>query len=159
MAITMWKEMSDLERRMDDFFQELDWPRPFGLMFPEVMAGIRSFPPATDVFQRDGDLVVRMELPGIDPAKDVTVSLEDGQLVVSGERKEKSEVKREDYYRMESRYGSFRRRIPLPQGVDESRIKAEYRDGVMEIVVQGAARSAAPKPEGKAIPIVVETGK
>jgi HSP20 family molecular chaperone IbpA len=158
MAMTMWKEMTDLERHMEDLFQGFEWPRPFGLMWPELAAGSRPFPPATDVFQRGADVVVRLELPGIDPAKDVTVTLEDGQLVVSGERRQKTEVKREDYYRMESRYGSFRRRIPLPEGVDESRIKAEYGDGVMEIVVQGAA-VAAPKAKAKAIPIKVGSGK
>src|SRR5262249_54974411 len=125
MAMTMWREMTDLERRMEDLFQGLDWLRPFGLMSPELYTTARPFPPATDVFERDGDLVVRLELPGIDPAKDVSVTLDQGQLVVTGERKQKTEVKREDYYRIESRYGSFRRRIPVPEGVDESRIRAE----------------------------------
>jgi HSP20 family protein len=158
MAMTMWREMTDMERRMEDLLQGFDWPRPFGLLWPELATAAGPFPPATDVFQRDGDLVVRLELPGIDPAKDVSVTLEEGQLIVTGERRQKTEVKREDYYRMESRYGGFRRRIPLPEGVDESRINAEYRDGVMEIVVQGAAK-AAPMAKGKAIPIKVASGK
>jgi HSP20 family protein len=158
MAMTIWREMTDLERRMEDLFQGLDWPRSFAPMWAELAAGTRPFPPATDVFQRNGDLVVRLELPGIDPEKDVSVTLEEGQLVVSGERRQKTEVKEQDYYRMESRYGSFRRRIPLPEGVDESRIKAEYTDGVMEVVVKGAAK-AAPAVKGKAIPIAVKAGK
>lgn len=158
MAMTMWKEMSDLERRMDDLFMGFEWPRPFGLMWPELPVATGSFPPATDVFQRDGDLVVRLELPGIDPQKDVTVSLEEGLLVISGERKQKTEVTREDYFRMESRFGSFRRQFRLPEGVDESKIHAEYRDGVLEIVVGGAAK-AAPKAPAKSIPVAVETGK
>lgn len=58
---------------------------------------------------------------------------------------------------MESRYGSFRRRIPLPEGVDESKIKAEYKDGIMEITVHGAA--GALPPAGKAIPIEVKPSK
>lgn len=158
MAMAIWREMTDLQRRIEDLFQGLDWPRPFGTMWPELATTARPFPPATDILHRNGDLVVRLELPGIDPEKDVKVILEQGQLVVTGERKQKTEVKEEDYYRMESRYGSFRRRIPLPEGVDESKIKAEYRDGVMEIVVQGAARTA-PKTKGKAIPIAVKSGK
>jgi HSP20 family protein len=127
-------------------------------MWPELATTFKPFPPATDVFQRNGDLIVMLELPGIDPEKDVTVTLEEAQLIVTGERKQKTEVKREDYYRMESRHGSFRRRIPLPEGVDESKIKAEYKDGVMEIVVQGAAK-AAPPAKGKTIPIAVKAGK
>ncbi|HSR23406.1 MAG TPA: Hsp20/alpha crystallin family protein [Candidatus Eisenbacteria bacterium] len=148
--------MFDLERRMDDLFRGFDLPALVGQRWPEV--ALRPFPPATDVFERDGDLVVRLELPGIDPEKDLSVALEEGRLVVAGERKQKTEVKREDYYRMESRYGSFRRHIPLPEGVDESKIKAEYKDGVLEVVVQGAAK-AAPKAKGRAIPIAVEPGK
>jgi HSP20 family molecular chaperone IbpA len=158
MAMTMWREMTDLERRLEDFFLGLDWPRPFSVMWPEPAAGDRPFPPTTDVFERNGDIVVRLELPGIDPAKDVSVTLEEGQLIVSGERTQKTEVKREDYYRMESRYGSFRRRIPLPEGIDESKIVAEYRDGIMEIVLQGAAK-AAPKAKDRTIPIAVRSGK
>ena len=156
MAMTMWREMFDLERRMDDLFRGFDLPALVGQRWPEVTLG--PFPPAADVFQRGGDLVVRLELPGIDPEKDVSVALEEGRLVVTGERKQKTEVKREDYYRMESRYGSFRRHVPLPEGVDESKIKAEYEDGVLEVVVQGAAK-AAPKAKGRAIPIAVGPGK
>lgn len=158
MAMTMFREMSDLERRMEDLFEGLDWPRPFRLLWPELAAGTRPFPPTTDVFPRDGDLVVRLELPGIDPARDVTVTLEGGTLVVAGERRQRTEVKEEDFYRMESRYGTFQRRITLPEGIDETMIAAEYRDGIMEVVVKGGAKGER-KEKGATIPIEVKPGK
>jgi HSP20 family protein len=112
------------------------------------------FLPATDVYARDGDLVVRLELPGVEPAKDVAVTIEDGYLVVRGERRRSDEIKEHDIYRMEVSYGAFERRIALPEGVQDKEITAEYTDGVLEIVVPGARQAVeALKPEPKAIPI------
>ena len=153
MAMTLWNEVADLERRMDDLFRGWSFPRFAYPTFPP-----RGYVPAIDVFQRGEDLVVRAELPGIDPEKDVKVSVEEGVLVVSGERKSKSEVKEQDYYRLESSYGSFQRRIPLPEGVDESKIKAEYKDGILEVVAQGAAKAPA-APAAKAVQIPVTSPK
>ena len=112
----------------------------------------KEFMPTTDVFDRKGDLVVRVELPGLDAQKDVKVSVEEGALVIAGERHHKEEVSEEAYYRMETSYGAFTRRIPLPEGLDEDTITANYKDGVLEIVVpKGAARIEAPKV--KEIPV------
>jgi HSP20 family molecular chaperone IbpA len=75
--------------------------------------------------------VVRAELPGIDPEKDVDVSVEGGVLRVSAERQESTVEKGHS----EFRYGSFRRQITLPKGADEDAVQASYRDGILEIVV------------------------
>jgi HSP20 family protein len=127
-----------LERAFDDLFRTF-WTRPLALTTR------KAFLPATDVFARDGDLVVRIELPGIDPPKDVKVGVERGELVITGERRKKEEVHEDAYYRMESSYGSFRRVLPVPEGVAEKDITAEYHDGILEVVVpKGAARIAEP---------------
>ena len=82
----------------------------------------------------DGNtLVVRAELPGIDPEKDVDVTVADGVLTIKGERQEKKEHKEKDSYRSEFRYGSFVRRLALPSGVQQSDVKASYKDGVLEV--------------------------
>ena len=75
----------------------------------------KPFVPITDVFVRDEDFVIRVELPGINPAIDVTVSVEDGHLVIRGVRKQEGELKEEAYYRLETAYGTFERFIPLPE--------------------------------------------
>jgi HSP20 family protein len=88
----------------------------------------------------DGNtLVVRAEVPGIDPEKDVDVSVADGMLHIKAEREEKSEQKSKNGYRSEFRYGSFTRTIALPPGAREEDITASYKDGVLEV--------RAPAPE------------
>jgi len=84
-------------------------------------------------FAEDGELVVRAELPGIDPDKDVEVTVDEGVLTISAERTEEEKEERRDFHRRELRYGSFARRIVLPEGVDEDAVRAEYRNGILEV--------------------------
>ena len=85
---------------------------------------------------RDGDdLVVRSELPGIDPGKDAELTVSNGMLHIRAERQEKSEDKGKEGYRSEFRYGAFSRSLPLPEGVNADDIKASYNDGVLEVRV------------------------
>lgn len=94
-------------------------------------------------------LVVRAEMPGVDPDKDVEITLTDGNLRIRAERQEKEEHKDKNRYRSEFRYGSFSRTIPLPEGVKEEDIKASYTDGVLEVRTplpdEAAPQSEAPK--------------
>jgi HSP20 family protein len=78
-------------------------------------------------------LVVRAEVPGVDPDKDVSVSIVDGSLEIKAERREKSEQKDKNSYRSEFRYGSFVRRVALPEGVKQDDITASYKNGVLEV--------------------------
>ncbi|HET7139387.1 MAG TPA: Hsp20/alpha crystallin family protein [Arthrobacter sp.] len=78
-------------------------------------------------------LVVRAELPGIDPEKDVEITLGDGFLEIRAERQESEEHKDKDSYRSEFRYGSFVRRLPLPDTVQRDDVSASYKDGVLEV--------------------------
>ncbi|GGG65540.1 hypothetical protein GCM10011374_31770 [Kocuria dechangensis] len=85
---------------------------------------------------RDGDtLVVRAELPGIDPDKDVELTVANDMLHLRAERREKTEHKDKSGYRSEFRYGSFSRTVPLPKGCKDEDIAAAYRDGVLEVRV------------------------
>ena len=82
----------------------------------------------------DGNtLVVRAEIPGVDPDKDVEITIDDGYLHIRAERQEKEEHKDKGSFRSEFRYGSFSRSIRLPEGVNEEGIKATYADGVLEV--------------------------
>lgn len=85
---------------------------------------------------RDGqNLVVKAEMPGIDPEKDVDISVSEGVLHIQAQREEKTEHKGKDGYRSEFRYGSFLRDIALPRGCKEEEVTASYRDGVLEVRV------------------------
>lgn len=92
-------------------------------------------------FMDGSTLVVRAEVPGIDPDKDVDVSVSDGMLHIRAQREEKSEHKSKSGYRSEFRYGSFTRSVSLPPGAKEEDITAAYKDGVLEV----RAPAAAPK--------------
>jgi HSP20 family protein len=140
-----WDQMASLENRMEAMFRSFGLWTPgrsgFGLL-PE-----RPFAPPTDVMARNGDLVYRVDIPGIDPSKDLTLTAEGGALVIRGERRETPDVEQGDYYRVETFKGTFERHVPLPAGTPADRITARYVDGVLEIVVPNA-----PKPHGEPRP-------
>jgi HSP20 family protein len=103
-----------------------------------------------DEFHQDGSLVIRAEVPGIDPDKDVELTVSKGLLHISVDRHEDETVKEEHYIRQEMRYGAFERTIPLPKGVSESDVKATYHDGILEIrVPQGEPDDVAKVPISK----------
>lgn len=116
---------------------------PFSLMRRfmediELLAGLSpgetTWIPPVEVVERDGQLVVRAEVPGL--SKDqLNVEFEDGQLVISGERRQEREERRGGAYRNERIYGTFYRSIPLPEGVDPEQAKAAFKNGVLEITM------------------------
>jgi HSP20 family protein len=95
-------------------------------------------------FTDDGTLVVRAELPDIDPDKDVELSVVGGVLRIRAQREQKTEEKEKDVYRSEFRYGSFVRNVPLPEGVKEDDITASYKDGILEIRAPMAVEEEKP---------------
>ena len=102
-----------------------------------------------DIFEKDGALTVKAELPGV-KKEDVAITLEGSDLIVRGERKAESEVREEDYYRMERSYGGFYRRLPLPFEVEAGQVKASFTDGVLEVTIP---KPAAAAPAAQTIPV------
>ena len=90
----------------------------------------------------DGMMVVRAELPGIDPEKDVEITVSEGVLHISAKREELTEHKGKGNYRSEFRYGMFSRDFVLPTGVDFHTVKATYKDGILEVRMPRASESA-----------------
>ena len=86
-------------------------------------------------YREDGTLVVKAEVPGIDPESDVEINLVGNQLQIGVRREEKSEHKDKEGYHSEFRYGSFSRSVTLPAGVTQDDVQASYRDGVLEVRV------------------------
>lgn len=97
---------------------------------------------AVEEFTEDHTMVVRAELPGVDPDKDVEITVEAGVLTISAERTEEEEKKGRHFHRRELRYGSFTRSLPVPEGVDESAIVASYKDGMLEVRMPLSAEPA-----------------
>jgi HSP20 family protein len=102
----------------------------------------RSWIPAVDVWETEDEVVYAFDLPGI-PEDKISVEFENGSLTVSGERERTDEVSQDRLYRYERRFGSFSRTIGLPQGVSEDSIKADFKNGVLEI---HARKPEQPKP-------------
>jgi len=93
-----------------------------------------TYAPRMDVYEQNGNVVIKTDLPGM-KADDVEVTIEDGDLIIKGERNAEKEVKDADYYRMEWSYGSFYRRQPLPEGITPDKIQATFADGVLEVTI------------------------
>jgi HSP20 family protein len=116
---------------MDRLFE-----RAFGRTTPErhTVPMVRGWAPAVEMFEREKEVVVRTEVPGMSK-EEIDISILGNTLSISGERKSEEEVKEDDYYCCEHSYGKFRRNITLPQGVDAENIKASYKNGILEVVL------------------------
>ena len=130
--------------------RELEMPMRFGLPWAWVDENFRdgewrrSFKIEET---RDGDtIVVRAELPGMNPEKDIVVEVVDNELVIRAQRVETNRSQGDHVYRSEFRYGSFRRSIPIPDDVVESNIEATYRDGVLEVRMRSSAEVSVKEP-------------
>jgi HSP20 family protein len=120
-------------------------PRPLSGALRRLSLAPSAWVPTMDVFEQDGWLVVKAELPGV-KKEDIEVKLEYGDLVIRGERREVREVKEEEYYRLERSRGSFYRRIPLPFDVQSEQVTADYTNGLLEVrVPRPAQEQPAPK--------------
>ncbi len=117
-------------RRAEPFPRLWDW---FENMMPMDVAWRETAARTIKVeeFTRDGTYVVRAELPGVDPEKDIDITVADGLLTIRGERREETK----DDQRSEFYYGSFTRTLSLPSGADPDRVTAEYRDGILEVTL------------------------
>jgi HSP20 family protein len=121
------KETPDVFRRFDQLFDA--WTRmvPFR-RWTELGDLVR-----VEEYREDGTLVVHADLPGIDPAKDLQLTVSDGMLHIEAERREEEKREGRGYLRQEVRYGSVSRSLPLPKGATEADITATYKDGVLEV--------------------------
>jgi HSP20 family protein len=136
MAIVRWepfRELAALQNEMGRWMSQVAGATP-----GNGNGQSSTWLPAVDVWETEGELVLSFDLPGI-PEDKVSVELDENVLTVSGERERTQEHSGDRFYRFERRFGTFSRSVTLPPGVSEDSIKAEYRDGVLEIRV--------PKPE------------
>jgi len=135
MQIVRWEPSRDLvslQERMNRVFDESfrgsarpnddDW----------ALGG--SWAPAVDIYEKDGNIVLKAELPGID-AKSVDIHVENNVLTLRGERKFEEEVKKDNFHRVERAYGTFTRSFTLPTVVDTGKIKAAFKDGVLKLTL------------------------
>ena len=151
--VSLWRPFHELER----------WRREMDREFSRHLSGLfqdmgpegfgTPYFPAIESYVKDGNLVVRADVPGLDP-KDIELSVLHDVLTIRGERKAEKEVKEKEYLRCEVSYGSFERRMNLPEGAAADKITAIFKNGVVEVSIP------LPKGiEGKKIPLEVEAEK
>ena len=123
----------EMEKRFEDFFR-----RPFSLMpswLPRMnMPEMEEIAPTVDIFEKDNNVVVKAEIPGM-KKEDIEVNLTDDTITISGEKKKEDTVEKKNYYRVERSYGSFCRSFRLPKEVRADKAKAKFKDGILEIKI------------------------
>jgi HSP20 family protein len=137
MALVRWepfRELAALQNEMGRWMNQLAG----GVGTPAGNGQSSTWLPAVDVWETDTELVLSFDLPGIEEDK-IAVELDDNVLTVTGERERTHERTNDRFYRFERRFGQFTRSVTLPAGVKEDEIKADYKDGVLEVRI--------PKPE------------
>jgi HSP20 family protein len=124
----------DIDRVFEAFWSDMQLPfAGFEGVFGRAL-------PSTDVEETDKAIEVSMELPGLEE-KDVEVTLTGGELVVRGEKKAETEKKKKGYHLSERTFGSFYRAIPLPSGIDESKVEAKFKKGVLTVTLPKTAEA------------------
>ena len=122
-----------VEKRFEDFLR-----RPFSMAGPAWWPGLKEagseIAPSIDIYEEGDEVVVKAELPGM-KKEDIEVNLTDDSITISGEKKTEERVERKGYYRHERSYGSFARSFTLPSEVRTDEVKAEFKDGVLEVRV------------------------
>lgn len=127
-AMEPFEAFGRFDPMFENWFKWFPLHRPFVDWMPEDRIRI-------DEFQENGTMVIRAELPGIDPANDVELTVEKGMLHIAAHRREEEKTAEKGYVRRELHYGAFSRTLPLPEGVTESGVTAGYKDGILEIRV------------------------
>ncbi|UCD48231.1 MAG: Hsp20/alpha crystallin family protein [Deltaproteobacteria bacterium] len=134
MAIVRWldpfRDLSSIQERMNQIFEDA-LARSRGRE-----EGLRSgmWTPAVDIYESNDSVVVKAELPGVEKDQ-ISVEVKDGILSLRGERKFEKEVKEESYHRIERSYGSFQRSFSLPVSVDQEKVTAQFKNGVLEVTL------------------------
>lgn len=131
-----WDPLRELGRDLGSFPREMEelMRRTFGVTREPNFAGGVLLAPPVNTFIKDGKFWVQVEIPGID-RKDLDVTVEGSTLAIRGERKLTKETKEENYMVRECQYGTFLRRLVLPEGVNADKIHAAYKDGMLEITL------------------------
>jgi HSP20 family protein len=129
-----------MDRLFDRFF---DWGAS------PVIAGEGQWIPSVDVSETRKEVIVKAEIPGMDP-KDIDISVNGNRLTLRGERKHEHEEKGESFHRVERSYGTFLREIRLPAEVDSNKVKATYKDGVLNVKLAKTKETTTKKIKVKA---------
>jgi len=143
-ALAPWTGLTSIRKEMDRVFD-----RFFDLKWDELPA-ITEWAPALDLSETKEAIVVKAEVPGLEP-KEIEIALQGDLLTIKGEKKQEKEEKGEHYHRMERSYGAFARTVRLPVPVDGSKVTATFKNGLLMIQLP-----KTPAAKGTTIPVKTE---
>lgn len=146
MALIKWEPLHEIEDMFDRYTRAMGWPSNRG----QELITTGDWSPRVDISETDDEFVVKAEIPEV-KKEDVKVSVDNGVLTIQGERKQEKEEKGKKFHRVERYYGNFVRSFTLPDNVDEAKVKASFKDGVLNLQIP---KTAGSKP--KAIDVKVE---
>ena len=149
MDITRWspfREFTDLKREMDCLFDEFFGRRTLPSKARKIIPATESYFPLVDIYEKADEIVIKAGVPGVEK-DDIEIAFQENTLTIRGERKRDREVRDEDYYYSEQRYGSFSRSITLPVGLSPEEMKASYKNGILEIVIPKSKKQEPRKIE------------
>ncbi len=131
-----FRELEEMSSRMNRLFAR----RPVGQDGGTEALTVADWTPTVDVTETEGEYVIKAELPEV-KKEDVKVTLEDGLLTIQGERRYEKDEKTKKYHRIERSYGRFVRSFSVPESVDDGKVKAEYKDGVLSLTLPKAEKA------------------
>lgn len=131
MAFVRWNPFQELEEVSDCLNRMFARPAAPGTNGKETMI-VEDWTPSVDISETEGEYQIKAEIPDV-KKEDVKVTLEDGVLTIQGQRKQEKEEKGTKYHRIERSYGSFARTFSLPDVIEVDKVKAEFKDGVLNL--------------------------
>jgi len=143
MALVKWEPIREIEDLFDRYTSKLGWPSLGREAFSTT-----EWSPKVDISETDKAFTIKAELPEV-RKEDIKVNIENGMLSISGERKQEKEEKDKKFHRIERFYGSFMRSFTLPGNVDAAQIKAEYKDGMLNLSLPKTAENKPKATEVK----------
>jgi HSP20 family protein len=146
MALIKWEPLREIEDIFDRYTRAMGWPSNRG----QELITTGDWTPRVDVSETDNEFVIKAEIPEV-KKEDIKVSVDNGVVTIQGERKQEKEEKGKKFHRVERYYGSFVRSFTLPDNIDETKIKASFKDGMLNLQIP---KTAEAKP--KTIEVKVE---
>lgn len=139
MNLVKWdpfRELEDVSNRLDRLFRR----SPARTESNQEMLAVADWMPSVDISETDTAYLIKGEIPGVNK-EDVKISIQDGMITIQGERKQEKEEKGKKFHRIERSYGSFMRSFRLPEDADESAVKAEFKDGMLNVTLTKSAKA------------------
>ncbi|BCU05432.1 Hsp20/alpha crystallin family protein [Allochromatium tepidum] len=140
MALIKWEPLREIEDMFDRYTKAMGWPMSRG----QELINTGDWTPRVDISETDNEFMIKAEIPEVNK-EDVKVSVDNGVLTIQGERKQEKEEKGKKFHRVERYYGSFVRSFTLPDNIDATKIKASFKDGMLNLQIPktGEARPKA----------------